>query len=265
MRFSIRNLRASRVNLQMNDYVAGLPSPMAFLGLAESIGRDLGVKPWEASVLPILHAVHVSDGRTKPEMEPKAGIFGPIEIMEDMVGTVDVSLILDLPGYENAEDLRARILCKRIAGGTIANENVRVESVAADGSCLKGLPRGYALLRPDQAERRIISSGDLVQMERIARILFPETREPGRGWIIPVAVGHRLLEDPDTAPKRLRSRKSGVPHVFVEPCLGIAELVSIRNARLTGLDDVGMSDRFWRWSALGQHVLGHPAYQPVYA
>lgn len=98
MRFAIRNLCASRVNLQMNDYVAGLPSPMAFLGLAESIGRDLGVDHWQAKILPILHSVHVSEGRTKPEMEPKGGVFTPIETMEDMVGTVDVSLILDLPG-----------------------------------------------------------------------------------------------------------------------------------------------------------------------
>jgi len=271
MRFAIHKLRASRVNLQMNDYVGGLPSPMAFLGLAESIGRDLGLEPWTARVLPVLHAVHVSDGRTKPEMEPKSDkesklkVFAPIEIVEDMIGTVEVSLILDLPGCENTEDLRRLVLTKRIAGGTVCNKDVRVEVVAADGSCLKGLSRGYAMLRPDQEDRRIISSGDLDQMERIARILFPETREPGRGWIIPVAVGHRLLEDPETVPKRIRTRNADVPHVFVEPCLGIAELVSVRNARLTGLDDLGLSDRLWRWSAEGDHVLGHPAYQPVYA
>jgi hypothetical protein len=265
MPFAIHKLRASRVNLLMNDYVGGLPSPMAFLGLAESIGRDLGLEHWKSRVLPVLHGVYVSDGRTKPEMEPKSGVFTPIETMEDMVGTVEVSLILDLPGCENAEDLRRLVLTKRIAGGTICNKDVRVEMVAADGSCLRGLSRGYAMLRPDQEDRRIISSGDMLQMERIARILFPETREPGRGWIIPVAVGHRLLEDPETVPKRLRTRNADVPHVFVEPCLGIAELVSVRNVRLTGLDDLGMSDRLWRWSAEGDHVLGHPAYQPVYA
>jgi hypothetical protein len=265
MRFAIRNLRASRVNLLMNDYAAGLPSPMAFLGLAESMGRDLGVDHWKASVLPILHAVHVSEGRTKPEMEPKGGVFTPIEIVEDLVGTVDVSLILDLPGCESADDVRSRILCKRIAGGTISNTDVRVDVVARDGSCLKGLSRGYAMVRPDQDERRIISSGDLDQMERIARILFPEIREPGCGWIVPVAVGHRLLEDPETVPKRLRARSPDIPHVFVEPCVGIAELVSVRNARLTRLDDNDMADRLWTWSAEGSHVLGHPAYHPLNA
>jgi hypothetical protein len=265
MRFAVHNLCASRVNLQMNDYAAGLPSPMAFLGLAESIGRALGVDHWKASVLPILHAVHVSEGRTKPEMEPKGGVFTPIEIVEDLVGTVEVSLILDLPRCESADDVRSCILCKRIAGGTISNRDVHVDVVARDGSCLKGLSRGYAMVRPDQDERRIISSGDMDQMERIARILFPEIREPGRGWIVPVAVGHRLLEDPQAVPKRLRARSPDVPHVFVEPCVGIAELVSVRSARLTGLDDDDMADRFWKWSAEGSHVLGHPAYHPHHA
>lgn len=267
MRFAIRNLQASRVNLLMNDYAAGLPSPMAFLGLAESIGRDLGVQHWKARVLPILHSVHVSDGRTKPEMEPKGGVFTPIEIIEDLVGTVDVSLILDLPGCENADDVGSLLLCKRIAGGTIANKDkeLRVHDVAKDGTCLKGMPRGYAMVRPDEGERRLISSGDLGPIERIARILFPEVREPGRGWIVPVAVGHRLLEDPNTVPKRLRARSPDIPHVFVEPVVGIAELISVRNPRLTDLDDDDMADRFWRWSSEGSHILAHPAYRPHHA
>lgn len=265
MRFAIRNLRASRVNLLMNDYAAGLPSPIAFLGLAESIGRDLDVEPWKASVLPILHAVHVAEGRTKPEMEVKGGDFRPIEIIEDMTGTVDVSLLIDLPGCENEDAVRNVILRKRIAGGTISNGTVRVDPVARDGSSLKGLSRGYAMLRPDQPEYHLMSSGDLSELEQIGQILFPAIREPGRGWIVPVAVGHRLLEDPETVPKRIRARSADMPHVFVEPCVGIAELISVRNARLTALNDVDMSERFWRWSVTDSHILGHPVYHPQHA
>lgn len=265
MRFMIHKLSASRVNLLMNDYAAGLPGPTAFLGLAESVGRDLGVDPWVSRVLPILHSVHVSEGRTKPEMEPTGGVFGPIETVEDMVGTVSVSLLLDLPKCENADDVRNCILSKRIAGGTISNRNARVELVANDGSGLQGSTRGYAMVRPDQEERRIISSGDMAVMERIAKVLFPEVREPGRGWIVPVGVGHRLLEDPETAPRRIRTRNPDIPHVFVEPCVGIAELISVRSARLTGLDDAGMSERLWGWATTEAHVLVHPAYIPTFA
>jgi hypothetical protein len=265
MRFIINNLRANRVNLLMNDYVAGLPSPLAFLGLAESIGRDLGVQHWHARIIPILHSVHVSEGRTKPEMENKSGRFSPIEIVEDLVGTIDVSLIIDLPGCKNADDVGSRLLCKRIGGGIIKNKELQIDSTADDGSSFKKVGRGYAMVRPDQEERRIISSGNLSQIERIGRILFPEVREPGRGWIIPVAVGHRLLEDPDTAPKRSRSRSPDIPHVFVEPCVGIAELISVRNSRLTDLNDTGMTDYFWNWSAKNSYVLAHPAYHPTNA
>lgn len=265
MRFAIHNLRASRVNLLMNDYAAGLPSPLTFLGLAESIGRDLGVHAWQARVVPILHSVHVSEGRTKPEMENKGGSFTPIEIVEDLIGAVEVSLILDLPGCSSAYDVGDTLLRKRIGGGVIANKELRVVAVADDGTCFERMSRGYAMVRPDQEERRLISSGNLRQIERIGRILFPEVREPGRGWLVPVAVGHRLLEDPNTVPKRIRSRSPDIPHVFVEPCVGIAELISVRNARLTKVNDAGMTDYFWNWSSHNSYILAHPAYHPTNA
>lgn len=265
MRFVAHNLCASRVNLLMNDYAAGLPSPLTFLGLAESIGRDLGAGAWQARVVPILHSVQVSEGRTKPEMENKGGSFAPIEIVEDLVGTVKVSLILDLPGCSSEHDVSNTLLRKRIGGGVIANKELRVDAVATDGTCFEKINRGYAMVRPDQEERRLISSGNLRQIERIGQILFPEVREPGRGWLVPVAVGHRLLEDPDTVPKRTRSRSADIPHVFVEPCVGIAELISVRNSKLTKTNDAGMADYFWNWTTQGSYILAHPAYHPTNA
>lgn len=262
MRFVVRNLSASRVNLLMNDYTAGLPSPLAFLGLAESLGRDLNVAPWAARVFPVLHKVHASEGRTKPEMDYREGAFSPVENIEDMVGTVEASLVLDLPGVEDADAVGDAIVCKRLAGGTISSIDGNVRRVANDGRCLNMMKRGYAMVRPDEEERRIISSGDLDQMSEIAEILFPETLNPGRGWIVPVAVGHRLLEDPETVPRRQRTRSPDMPHVFVEPCVGIAEMISVRNIRLTDLDDDNMADRFWQWCCKGSHVVAHPAYHP---
>ena len=66
MLFAMRNLRASRVNLLMNDFAAGLPSPLSFLGLADALARDLELPPWSARTLPVLHRVEVSKGRTRP-------------------------------------------------------------------------------------------------------------------------------------------------------------------------------------------------------
>lgn len=259
-----KNIVASRVNLIQNDYASGLPSPLSFLGLADTLVRQLGLESWSARALPILHHVEVSKGRTKPEMEPKAGAFTPIETMEDLVGTVEVSVLIDLPGCERVSDVKRVMAGCRIAGGLIQNDKIEIEAVTADGSAFRGLRRGYAMLRPDadRPERRQISTGDEESLSEIAHTVFPTEREPGHGWIVPVAAGYRLLEDPETAPKRIRTRDQNIPHVFAEPVLGIAELVSVRSGRLTDLTEEGLRERLWSWDARGDFVLGHPAYHP---
>ena len=149
-------------------------------------------------------------------------------------------------------------------GRLIQNDRIDVEAVTADRSAFRGLRRGYAMLRPDagRPERRRISTGDEATLSAIAHTVFPSEREPGHGWIVPVATGYRLLEDPDAAPKRIRTRDPNIPHVFAEPVLGIAELVSVRNKRLTDLTEEGLRERLWSWEPRGDLVLGHPAYHP---
>ena len=264
--YLLPNLRASRVNLLMNDYAAGLPSPLALLGLADLIVRRIGLPPWSGRVIPVLHEVTPSAGRTKPEMEPDAGTFGPVEIIEDLTGTVELSLLLHLPGCERESAIRDALSGASLAGGTIQNDRVEVRTVTPDGSAFRGLRRGTAMVRPDQAGRRLISSGDLTPeqpgLAAIAEILFPEERGPGHGWLVPSAVGYRLIEEPETAPRRIRTRTRSVPHVFAEPVVGVAELISVRNPRLTGLTTSGLNDLFWGWEARGDLILGHPAYHP---
>lgn len=264
--YVIKNIRASRVNLIMNDFAAGIPSPLSFLGLTDLIMRNLGLEPWSGRVIPVLHQVSVSEGRTKPEMENKSGVFEPIETMEDLTGTVEVSLLIHLPGCESENALRQQLIGCRIAGGLIQNDKIEVRSVTADGSAFKGLRRGYAVIRPDLAERRFITSGDRTTdqpgLARIAEILFPSDRPPGFGWIVPSAVGYRLLEDPETVPQRIRTRSKDIPHVYAEPVVGIAELVSVRNRRLTGMTISDLDEIFWSWDAREDLILGHPDYHP---
>ncbi|OYV96500.1 MAG: hypothetical protein B7Z62_08090, partial [Deltaproteobacteria bacterium 37-65-8] len=96
MRFAITNIETGQANLLMNDYVAGLPSPLTSLGFAEAIVRQLDLKPWSARVLPVIHAVQPSEGRTRPEYTNDGGRFAPTEMPEDMKGHVDISLIVEL-------------------------------------------------------------------------------------------------------------------------------------------------------------------------
>ncbi|GBR54777.1 hypothetical protein AA106555_1821 [Neokomagataea thailandica NBRC 106555] len=258
--FVLRDIQASRVNLIMNDYAAGLPSPLSFLGLGDFLARRLKLKPWSASVLPILHAVRVSEGRTKPEMENKSSVFAPIETMEDLVGSVTVSLLINLPGCESENALARALTGCRIAGGIIQNNDVKVQALTPDGSAFRSLRRGYAMLAPEQNERRVISKGDNDSLTEIATLLFPVERPAGFGWIVPAAVGYHLLEDPEHAPKRTRTRSKDIPHVFAEPVLGIAELVSVRNRRLTELSPEAFASAFWHWDAREDMLLGHSAY-----
>lgn len=269
--FLVKNLRASRVNLLMNDFAAGLPSPLAFLGLAAAIAPTLGkarwemrpaaARRWEIGVLPILHRVDVSKGRTKAELSNKAGDFAPVEIPEDLIGSVVVSLFLDIPDCADEHLISQAFQGRRIAGGSIHNADAELEvrAVTADGSAFRGVDRGYAVIRTEPPKSAVIATGQIDHLKALAAELYVDS---GPGWHVPVAVGHRLLEDPDTAPTRANTRDPNIKHVFAEPVVGIAELVSVRNKRLTGLDDPGLRDLLWRWTAEGDWIVGHPNYHP---
>lgn len=261
MMFFVTNLVASRVNLLMNDYASGLPSPLAFLGLGAAIAPELGADRWLVGVLPVLHEVAVSSGRTKPEMAPASGRFSPIEIVEDMVGTVRFSLVLDIPNCSDENAVRDALVGRRLAGGIFQNE-IRVEPVSNDGAALRKAPRGWALIRPDNMSRRVIARGDVDSLSAVAEILFPAERGHGFGWPVPIAVGHFLLEDPTAVPQRQGTRDPNIPHVFTEPVLGIGELVSVRNRRLTEAPTKDFEELFWRWHTQGSWILGHHAYHP---
>ena len=263
MIFIVKNIRAERVNLLMNNFAAGLPSPLSFIGLVDALARDLGLKPWKNRVIPILHHVSASAGRTKPEMESKSGVFMPIETMEDMIGSVELSLILDMPECKSESDIVSSLMWCGIAGGNIQNhDEIEVQRVTEDGSAFRRLRRGYAMLAPDpdRTENPAISNGDRNSFEPILKTLFPDERQPGSGWMIPVAAGYRLLEDPATAPKRSCRRDPTLPHVFAEPLVGLAELVSVRNKHLTELTQENFRSLFWSWQTEGDLILGHSAY-----
>ncbi len=266
MLFLAKDLEASRVNLLMNDFAAGLPSPLAFLGLGEAIGRSLGAKNWAVAVLPILHRVIVSEGRTKAEASAtrKSSVFAPIEIAEDLNGSVTVSLLIDIPGVSDEHRVSEALIGRRIAGGPIHNHRISVNSVTGDGSCFGGIGRGYAMIPTRPPKSGAIATGAIHELQSFAEELYPINRETGTGWFVPVAVGHRPIEDPDKAPKRSNTRNPNIPHVFAEPVVGIAELVSVRSGRLRGTNSKDLPGLFWRWKAEGDWIVGHQNYHPKY-
>lgn len=262
--FLAKDLKASRVNLLMNEFAAGLPSPLAFLGLGEAIGRSLGAENWTVAVLPVLHGVDVSEGRTRPEYSTRRdkAKFQPDEIAEDLTGLVKASLLLDIPGVSDDQQVREALVGRRIAGGPIHNHKIIVKRATADGSCFEDINRGYAMIPATPPKSNAIASGAIRELQAFAAELYPAEREPGTGWFVPVAVGHRLLEDPASAPKRSNTRDQNIPHVFAEPVVGISELVSVRSGRLKEMTAKALPDLFWRWKAEGDWIVGHPNYHP---
>jgi hypothetical protein len=261
--FAVKNIQASRVNLLMNDFAAGLPSPLAFLGLGAAIAPALGAPRWKVAVLPVLHEVTTSTGRTKPEMTAGGGRFGPSEMPEDLHGSIRVSLLMDIPGCDSEQRLKEQLLGRRIAGGAIHNETIEVARVTPDGSALHALPRGYAVVPPDNPAKLVVATGAIDDLGALADVLFPAERALGSGRLVPVAVGHRLLEDPATASHRAGTRDATIPHVFTEPVVGAAELVSVRSQRLLSLSEEGLRLLLWRWTAEGEWIVGHPSYHPA--
>ena len=261
MIFIAGNIHAARVNLLMNDFSAGLPSPLAMLGLADAVMRDLGLTPWAAGVVPVLHHVDISRGRTRPEMENKFGVFKAIETPEDMIGSVRLSLILDLPGCDDESALADCLMRRRIAGGTIQNNRINVRAVTGNGSVFNLLGRGHAMVAPQQASHCQASNGSRESYDRVLELLFPDHVNAGPHYWIPAAVGYRLLEKPEEVPERTCRQTQYVPHVFAEPLLGLAELVSNRNWRLTTLSEEDFPLLFWKWRVERDLVLGHHAYQ----
>lgn len=262
MIFAIKNIKVARANLLMNDFCAGLPSPLALLGFGNAIARRLELTHWSVGVIPVIHRVSASSGRTKPEMQYKGSAFSPVETVEDFTGYISISMLLDIPEFESAADLRDLIPLLRICGGIIQNETIDVTDVTSDGSAFRGFHRGFAMVRPSEDRAKITTTGATEELRSFARELFPAERQPGSGWHVPSAVGYRLIEDPQTVPMRSKTRSKTVPHVFAEPMLGIAELISVRNPRLTSLLNDDLTPLFWRWHADGTHVVGHPSFHP---
>ena len=58
------------------------------------------------------------------------------------------------------------------------------------------------------------------------------------------------------------TRDPDIPHVFAEPVVGIAELVSVRSTRLKETSAKALPDLFWRWKAEAEWIVGHPNYHP---
>ncbi|WP_411839796.1 hypothetical protein [Paracoccus sp. ME4] len=273
MRYLFSNLTASRVNLLQNDFAAGMPSPLAFMGLAGFIAGKVGFGHFEARVMPILYSVTPSEGRIRPEYQfqtdKSAKGFAPVEIPESMRGHVEFGFLLDLPGLVDIAMLQNALKKARLAGGIIFAKNGKdtfdIRSVPEGGAGLRMSPRGRAVIPGIRDDLRHLTCWtETHEFEQVQDALAQRSTEdnPTPGMRVPAAIGYRLLTLPGQNPNPTYVRDPGVPHVFAEPGTGVAELVSVRNTALADLDEDAFSERMWSWSISGRHVVAHSVYLP---
>lgn len=267
MRVVITNMKASRVNLHQNHFASGLPPVTAFMGLSACIMHELGFDRHAVRVIPIIHDLYISQGRTRSEMGKKESHWAPQEIPEDMHGTVFFSMILDLPADRDIQDIEACLIGKRLAGGVIfpavEGKPILIREVAKNGNCFRSLMRGRIIV---PLKDMPISFGDAGTIWPVtdAYLYNPDVAEgviSVKGWRVPLAIGYRLIGEINEVPPH-GGRDKVTPHTFAEPGVSVAELVSIRNPKITTADNSTIDDLFFAWSSAGHHITVHQHYNP---
>ena len=283
MMYAIGPLAVNGANLKMNDLCGGLPSPGGFLGFAGALARQFGLDGWAPSVLPVLHDVQVSPGRIKGGV--RGGKPVPLEVPEDITGAFLATLLIDFPEEVRESELKEAVLSRRLCGGNVfpaadgrrdggrtwaapsdtSARCVRAVS-AADGSVLSDLPRGYAVVPARELSALPVTNGADAHVETLVDVLHPEdgVRQEA-GYLVPVAAGYRLIEEPVPAGARTGTRDAVTRHAFAEPLMTIGEMVSVRSSRLRDLDAEGLRAVSWRWHSAGADRLFSPllASDPV--
>lgn len=255
MRIRVGPFEAAGANLDGNSLCCGVPSPLAALGFADALSRRAGgpgAPDSEACV--IVHTCQVSEGQIKPAVILAGkGRVQNAEIPERVIGFVRATLILsNLPEIDE-EFLHDAVPGMRFCGAPIfpmrSASRIPVSILADDnpGTLFGGLPRGFALVpRPDLASPAFGSAGEIDGLcEHLARFEECDWRRKTPGWIVPVPIGYRALQDLVAAVPRASSRDPYVPHIFVEDAAGLAEFVSIR--RLAREPELSVHP-FWRWA-----------------
>ena len=268
--FCIRNIHIEGASLQANDYVAGMISPGALLGLAGAMQKRLaGGSPYKVAVLPVFHDIEPQGGRTIGELvvdSAKQRTCKVVEIKQDMRGRVRMSLIIELRDGDATEiEIKRFIEQGRIAGGFVSPDPIYPEremSVKrlyswADVE-LTRLPRGYAVM---PLEGPITDGSKAGWLD----LLQARSQRMQKGRVVNVsAAGYRTL---NVSIASLQKQRDGVTsHDFGEPLTGLSQAISTRNPFFRGLAAADLEGLAWAWSVKpGSNLrLFAPAYQQTH-
>lgn len=265
MKVSICGLRAEKARVDHSDLTWGFPSPTAWAGLANAIGRRVTGEDWRTSCIPVIHDQEMRLGRRSPENSGAKGAFSPQGSRPRMEAIIEFSLILTLP--DSCEDEDPAALNDRISGALTFCRIAGSPILTAQGRPVRSrLPDGEPLNFEDCAKRSLRRSG-------LGYMIIPYSRGPlvyryanelgcliaaseeGRDegvHLLPALVGYAMISDPEHRP----ASRNGLPHVFAEPVSGLVE--QRLNTRASEISEA--ADRGFAFTRRGDEVMVNRAY-----
>lgn len=250
--YVLKNMHFDKVNLFSNDFVAGMVSPHAFLGLAGAIRVKLSrAGAYSVSVLPIIHNISTNAGQTIAPAIADGSTYKIEEIAQDFTGSIDMSLIVDLEGAScNTDDIEQFIRCGRFAGGHL-NEGPLTEGSFEVARLKDWSQVDFQDIRPGHVftpEAGPVSRGYRTGMVRVIEAMhswIEAAREHGSNeTVTTIAAG--FFRTNRSSPALAQARGGQKPHNFVESVTGLAKYIPSRSQSVTGLGP-DLKDLAWRW------------------
>lgn len=248
------SLSVEQVNAEANMYIAGFPALTAFTGFGHwlelnwlqdlvnqhdlenlqvcgvsIIGHQLSLIPGQNKCPPALHG--------KAPTNPKS--MNP-PIIQELKADLRLSLVLSIWMDEDDEhcevdsaiqdqltQLNAILMKTPLAGGRVVRHGhlAWCNSSQALTKQLKKIGNGWLLC--NRKELLIPESDDdnRDSLDRLLDVLALNKNDDGHytrnqpGWIIPTAIGYRLIE----SPKRREGTRQSLPHAYAEPVTSVAQ------------------------------------------
>lgn len=266
-RFVFGPFKAQNINLSGSDFVAGIPSPSAALGLVGAVARSLGVQGWDHRAILIIHDLEEGTGRVRGEQVVKSKRIIPIEVPETVTGRGLFTIIGEIPGTHETSAITAALMRARFAGGAIFAPTGRSLPQLVQPMhdlditrLLSRLPRGMALCPPNGRESaKLASFGEQTSLEEIAmRAYSAEEKTKGGGYLVPCPIGYRVLSETLTETPPSKCRDADIPFALVDSAVGLAEYVSIRNAEKFEDADGAFESCGWSWACDGDLKMLSP-------
>lgn len=247
-------LQLENVNTEANLHVAGLPAITSFTGFVHWLQLNWLAREVESAeaeemvfqgVAIIGHSLSLYEGQSKcPQALHGMAPTRPEEInpsiVQELKGDLGITLIIkviqDEDGDEecvrgvfsknNLKQLAARLLEMPIAGGRLVKPTAPffVTSSKRLAEELRNLSYGWLLCNAKEH----LDGKDDDSRDALDRLLDALAVTKGDddtfhrqqpGWLIPVAIGYRLLEAPVARP----GTRKQLPHAYAEPVISLAQ------------------------------------------